>query len=385
MNRCICLLGVLCCVFVTACRPVDRFYPGELWEDKQGVHINAHGGGMLYAEGRYYWFGEYKSEHSNAALKGVSCYSSKDLYHWKNEGIVLSVEEDLAHPLVKGCVIERPKVVYNAKTGKYVLWFHHELRGMGYSAAMAGVAVSEQITGPYRYLGSCRPNAGIWPQNLPSSAADSIDMDLFLHSKSWTSEWMAAVKAGAFVKRDFPGGQMARDMTVFVDEDGTAYHIYASEENLTLQIAELSDDYTGYTGRYIRILPGAHNEAPAMFKKDGMYYMITSGCTGWEPNAARLLSAPSIWGPWIQSENPWQGEKAQTDVSYRTQSTYVFPVQGYEDAFILMTDRWNPNHPSDGRYVWQPIVFEAGKPVLYWQDAWSWQDYVSSKKKTNKK
>lgn len=52
-----------------------------------------------------------------------------------------------------------------------------------------------------------------------------------------------------------------------------------------------------------------HNEAPAIFKKDGTYWMITSGCTGWAPNAARLFSAPSIWGPWKQHPNPCQGEE----------------------------------------------------------------------------
>ena len=30
---------------------------------------------------------------------------------------------------------------------------------------------------------------------------------------------------------------MARDMTLFVDDDGTAFHIYASEDNGTLQIS----------------------------------------------------------------------------------------------------------------------------------------------------
>ena len=105
------------------------------------------------------------------------------------------------------------------------------------------------------------------------------------------------------MKRDLEGGQMSRDMTLYVDDDGIAYHIYSSEENLTLQIAELTDDYQGHSGKYVRLFPGGHNEAPAIFKKDGTYWMITSGCTGWAPNAARLFSAPFIWGPWTQHPN----------------------------------------------------------------------------------
>ena len=41
-----------------------------------------------------------------------SCYSSRDLYNWKDEGIALKVVEgDNSHPIAKGCILERPKVV----------------------------------------------------------------------------------------------------------------------------------------------------------------------------------------------------------------------------------------------------------------------------------
>lgn len=100
-------------------------------------------------------------------------------------------------------------------------------------------------------------------------------------------------------------------MTLFVDDDGKAYHIYSSEDNLTLQIAELSDDYLGHTGRYIRIFPGGHNEAPAIFKKDGTYWMITSGCTGWEPNKARFVFMADSWRPESLSDSRYITEFTQ--------------------------------------------------------------------------
>ena len=31
--------------------PCASFHPGELWPDDKGVHINAHGGGLLVAKG----------------------------------------------------------------------------------------------------------------------------------------------------------------------------------------------------------------------------------------------------------------------------------------------------------------------------------------------
>lgn len=55
--------------------------------------------------------------------------------------------------------------------------------------------------------------------------------------------------------RDMEGGQMARDMNLFVDDDGKAYHIYSSEENSTLHISLLTDDYTNYSATYARFFP----------------------------------------------------------------------------------------------------------------------------------
>lgn len=84
----------------------------------------------------------------------------------------------------------------------------------------------------------------------------------------------------------------------------------------------------------MRMAPAGHNEAPAIFKKsDGTYWMITSGCTGWDPNEARMFSAPGIWGPWTQHPNPCRGEKSE--ITFGGQSTYVLPVPGKKDAFIL--------------------------------------------------
>lgn len=169
----------------------------------------------------------------------------------------------------------------------------------GLSAARAGVAVSDTPEGPYRFIRSGRVNPGCLPADMDEQALATLDtLNAENYQTWWTPQWRDAVSKGLMVKRDLEGGQMARDMTLYVDDDGKAYHIYSSEENLTLQIAELSDDYLSHTGKYCRVAPGGHNEAPAIFKKDGTYWMITSGCTGWDPNEARMFLAPSITGPW---------------------------------------------------------------------------------------
>ena len=341
--------------------------PGRLWLDDRGEHINAHGGGMLYHEGIYYWFGEHKSENSNAAQVGINCYSSNDLVNWKYEGVALPVSDDPKNDIAKGCVMERPKVIYNEKTGKFVMWFHLELKGQGYKAARSALAVSDNVTGPYTFVRSERINKGFYPFDMPEDIR-KLQFDPEKYSTWWTPSWYKAVENGLFLKRDLEEGQMARDMTLFVDDDGKSYHIYASEENLTLHIAELTEDYTGHTGKYIRVAPGGHNEAPTIFKRKGIYWMITSGCTGWEPNAARLFSAPSIWGPWKQHSNPCRGEKSE--ITFGGQGTFVQQVYGKKDAYVFMGDMWRPKFPIDGRYMWLPVKFEKDIPYLEWMDEW---------------
>jgi len=278
------------------------------------------------------------------------------------------VSDDPASDIVKGCILERPKVIYNQKTGKYVMYFHLELKGMGYAAARTGVAVSDKVTGPYKFLKSLRPNAGIFPVNMTEAQRTATITPEDIKGFS-PSEKDSVIADGLYVRRDLKTGQMSRDMTLYVDDDQKAYHIYSSEENKTLHIAELTDDYLDYTGKYYRIDPAGWNEAPSLFKKDGRYYMITSGCTGWNPNPARLLVADHICGPWKRlPDNPAIGADAET--TFHSQSTFILPAPGRKEAFIFMADRWKPANAIDGRYVWLPIVFENGLPVLKWLDEW---------------
>ncbi|WP_324673862.1 glycoside hydrolase family 43 protein [Hymenobacter sp. GOD-10R] len=293
------------------------FRPGELWYDTDGNVINAHGGGILLVGKIYYWYGEKRAQHQE---EGVNVYSSKDLYNWKYEGVALTPSSDPAHDIAVGCLMERPKVIYNKKTGKYVMWFHLELKGQGYKAARAGVAVADKPTGPFKYVSSFRPN-----------------------------------------------GNMSRDMGLYVDDDGTAYHIYSSKENYDLRLARLNDDYLTPTTQD-SMLFSRHREAPALFKKDGKYYLITSGCTGWAPNQASLHVASSPFGPWQLVGDPMSGPNAK--LTFDGQSTYVLPVPGKKDAFIFMADRWNPKDLKDSRHLWLPVQFKAGQPTIDWVPQW---------------
>lgn len=348
----------------------NAFKPGQVWPDTNGTHINAHGGGILTHNDRYYWFGQHMVEGSkgNKAQVGVHCYSSSDLYNWKDEGIALEVSDNPDSEITRGCILERPKVIYNEKTRKFVMWFHLELKGRGYSAARSGVATSDSVTGPYSYVNSFRPNAGIWPLNLdkeyqkPLSENDMKDI-------SFTGGPDQRIVDRNVLRRDHSGGQMARDMTLFVDDDGKAYHIYASEENSTLQISQLTDDYLSYAGRYARIFENRWMEAPAICKRKDRYYLIMSGCTGWAPNAARSAVADSIFGPWTELGNPAIGKNA--DKTFGAQSTYIIKCKDRPEAYIAMFDIWRPENPIDGRYVLLPMDFTEDGFKIEFRSQWN--------------
>jgi hypothetical protein len=350
------LLAAALLAAATCAQADDTFRPGALWPDDKGVHVNAHGGGLLEHDGVYYWFGEHKvaGEAGNRAQVGVHVYSSRNLTDWHDDGIALAVTDDPASDIVRGAIIERPKVIRNPRTGKFVMWFHLELKGHRYDAARAGVAVADRVTGPYVYQGSFRPDAGAWPVDVTPADKDP---------------------ATSILARDHAGGQMARDMTLFVDDDGTAYDIYASEENHTMHVSRLTSDYLRSAGQYARMMPNGDDEAPAMFKHGGKYYLVTSGLTGWAPNAAKSYVADRILGPWKALGNPVRGTPEQQKFTFGGQSTYALTLRRNGcTRHILMFDVWRKTDAIDGRYVWLPVEWEGDKPVVRWRDRWTLDD-----------
>ena len=347
---------------------------GEMMLDTNGVAIQAHGGQIQKLGDTYYWIGEDKTN-DYKPCPGIHMYTSKDLYNWNDAGLVLKtlkeeseMDEDYFKQLygelsddqrkliyedlwqgtdgVNGCVIERPKMLYNKKTNKYVIWFHADgttpssTSGSNYAKAKAGVAISDSPLGPFKLLGTY----------------------MLISDDNYDHSW------------DHVGGHL-RDMNLFQDDDGTAYVIYSSDGNTNTYIAKLSDDYTelsktdgvsvegkDYIVTFIRL----SREAPAMFKYNNQYYMINSGCTGWNPNPANYAIADKVLGKWEVIGNPCVDDGAST--TYDTQSTCVFKIN--EGEYVYMGDRWKSSYLRDSRYVWLPIEFDVG-------------GYISIKKRSN--
>lgn len=413
----------------------DYFSPP--WFDEAGRHVQAHGGQVVPVSAEalgvdagsvvrgeeagqtvYYWYGEDRSN-GYYGSPGVHAYKSYDTMNWVDEGVVLRSVSDAAElesdyfdalydtvdddgapradrvaelnyhlntneAAEHTAIFERPKVLFNEGTGQWVLWWHSDGQrtagGSMYARSMAGVAVSDSPTGPFRMTGVYRmPNRTNYQQCISAAV---------------------------------PG--QARDMTVFQDDDGTAYIVYSSEENRSLYIAELDETYTNVThttdvdmadagqyaedGRYPYLFADGSAgapvrgedfqivrecgvlEAPALFEHGGRYYTVASGATGWAPNPQTYYTADSILGTWIRGvEAGDRHENVAYDAipeggdgllsvgdtrrtSFGSQSTNVLDLGG--GRFVYMGDRWNSG-AANSSYVWLPVTIgENGRAEM---------------------
>ncbi|GGA68107.1 glycosyl hydrolase family 43 [Edaphobacter acidisoli] len=316
------------------------------WRDTAGNLINAHDGGILWADGKYHWYGMALRplpaingpDGGQKTTLGVIMYSSTDLYNWTYEGVVLACSTDPANPLHCPMRFERPKILYNAHTKQYVMWFHY----VGYpgdhgntiGAGDAGVAVSSRVNGPYTFKGYSRP-----------------------------------IDAKGIV----------RDCTLFQDDDGSAYFIYDRDVRepgpgfgRVLHIVKLTDDYLGFSNKWYKIANAERREAPVMIKRNGTYYLITSAETGWKDNAANYYRATNIMGPYTELGNPTSGPYA--DVTYHAQGTWAFSPHGHKHEVIFMAERHITSKMTDSSYIFLPVHFGAKSTLtLPYRTSWQWK------------
>lgn len=101
--------------------------------------------------GIYYWIGEDKSD--GTYFQNINCYSSRDLGNWSFVRSLLTKQGN--GDLGPKRIVERPKVIRNGKSGKWVMYTH--IDDSDYEEAKVGVAESSSICGEYSYRGSFRP------------------------------------------------------------------------------------------------------------------------------------------------------------------------------------------------------------------------------------
>lgn len=300
---------------------LDEFIP---WYDEDGAIINASDGGIIYAEGKYHWYGMALrplpsaggGKGGQSTTVGVVMYGSEDLLHWSYEGGILACSEDPSSDLYAPLRFERPKIIYHEKNRQYVLWCHFVKypgdHGFTEGTGEAGVAVCDTVSGAYTWLKDTRP----------------ID------------------EKG-----------LVRDCTVFQDRDGSAYFVYDRqvEEDRCLHIVKLSEDYLSFTSNWSRLDEAFRREAAALVWHDGYYYMITSGLTSWRANQAKYFRAKELFGPWEDMGDPCIGDDTHT--TFHSQSTCIFKVEGRNDLYIHMAERHNTDNFELCSYIWLPVEF----------------------------
>lgn len=328
---------------------------GEPWLDNRGATIQAHGGGFLQMEDEdgtpiYYWAGEDKT-HNRSSFNGINLYSSKDLVNWKYENTIL--KPDPTNPGLNDNKIERPKLIYNKSTGKFILWGHWETRD-SYSSSQVCVAVSDTVNGNYEFLGHWRPGGTMknWRQQG--------DICYYENDPEKTPIAKELIEAD---------GNPSRDMTVYVDGE-TAYLVSACAADHSIAIYELNEEFTDVApGKEYHVLTGEKLEAPAIVKAGEYYYLIGSGQSGWYPNQGRYAYTKNLADVDSWSEVQWFAN----NTTFYSQPTNIMTLTdpAGKNSYVYMGDRWNPNALRDSTYVWLPLDIDGGKLSMEYLPEWS--------------
>lgn len=353
--------------------------PGQVWLDTEGKRIQAHGGSIITVGDTFYWYGENKENTkpgSGIWHWGVKCYASKDLYNWEDKGIIIPPNTgDETSSLHPAQYMDRPHIIFNKKTGKFVCWLKIMKKD---GAQESTILTADHILGPYTMVRS-----GLRPLNMS-----------------------------------------AGDFDLVVGPDGKAYY-YFERVHSELICADLTEHYTEhytdvtgfYSTHFPNIQPPYVREAPAYFYRKGLHYLFTSGTTGYHPNPSEVACAKTFHGPWRVLGDPHPEDASRT--SYNTQITSVFKHPFKKDLYIALADRWIPELPetageeyyngkqyqktanqfkavfdpdieyaateddhndlkvdtSIANYVWLPIRFEGEMPYLDWKEEWKVEDY----------
>jgi len=340
--------------------------PGKVWYDTNGNRIQAHGGSVMYLDGVYYWYGENKEKTTgdNGIWHwGVRCYTSQDLYNWEDKGLIIPPQtEDPQSSLHPTSMMDRPHIIYNKETGKFVCWLKIMHRN---GPQTETILTADHILGPYEIV-----REGLKPLNMS-----------------------------------------AGDFDLVAAEDGKAYYYFERVHSETI-CADLTADYTDVTGYYSTHFPRKHppyvREATAHFLRKGKHYLLTSGTTGYLPNPSEAAIADTWHGPFQVLGNPHPGDLSRT--SFHSQISSVFKVEGKKDLYIACADRWVPDHmdyeyeeykafyealfdpDATGRpenkfgddsarntsiadYVWLPLRFDGEMVYIDWKEEWRIEDY----------
>lgn len=279
--------------------------------DTDGNPIRTRSGTLRKFGDTYYWYG------SANGFTNQTCYSSKDLLHWTNKGVVLEAPRT-----------NRMDVVYNDSTKQYVMF----LKTGPSDGCELGIATSPTPDGKFTLVGN-----------------------QLVH------------------------GHKIGDMSVWQDDDGKAYLAYVwdsipgansggvSQHALSL----LSPDYLTVSKR-MWLWNAGSREANMLMKRRGLYYYLTSLTLWTTSTATQYYTARDLAGPWTTRLVPMMTPGNTKNNSWDTQCDFVFTFKGPRDTvYMYAGDRWEKPDPARlGDYTWLPMTFTSRDSVVvnYYQD-----------------
>lgn len=275
------------------------------WTDTTGQRILTRSGCLCQFNGIYYWYGG-----NPRGFREQYCYTSTDLIHWENKGVILRHDVDA----------NRIDVLYNEPTKLYVMFLKYNGNGAHFA-----IATSEKPEGPFTFK----------TQTLVDDA-------------------------------------LMGDMSIFKDDDGKAYLCYVSwavGTNAQHGIYLLSADYQKLDKR-IYLWDIRSREAPHIMKRNGIYYYGTSRTAGIQSSGTSYYTATNIAGPWSPAK-PLSTPGSNNSWDSQVDFVYPFPSKPNGTFYMYVGDRWVKNAATgrNGDYIWLPVEFDSDTPsVNYYQD-----------------
>ncbi|WP_171032339.1 discoidin domain-containing protein [Polaribacter aestuariivivens] len=281
---------------------VQSIRNGISWQDTSGNRIKAHGASIIKHNNVFYMVGNDMT--NGNSFTGVNLYSSTDLMNWEFRNTIVdkNTNSDLSNGLR---ITERPCLIYNALTNKFVLWIKYQ--NGSYTNNKAAVFYSDTVDGKYTY-----------------------DREFF------------------------PQGYDSNDSSIFVDTDGKAYYVSTNKANQSLNLYTLTDNYRGAADATV-LFQWQNKEAPVIFKKDNLYYMLSSTKTGWDPNQMQYSTSTSLKSGWSSWKN------VGNRITFDSQPTDVLTITGSAGTnYYYVGDRWKDPELRESKIVIFPLTVGNG-------------------------
>lgn len=248
---------------------------------------------------------QYNIESDKDAMSQIVESTSVDGYTFEGKRVVLTRKEICQGSSDGFCKLEAVSFQQNPQSLEVVMWAHWENK-QDYSQARVAVAFGKP--------------GGDW------------------------------VSGGSFR----PLGYDSRDLSFFIDDEGSGYLISSTSMNTDMNIYQLSSDWHDVASLVTTVLKGQRREAPALIKHENSYYLFTSQAAGWYPSAGQYISATSLSGPWSESRQIGNlaGFGAQSGGVERLGSTWVMRAN-------MWSAQWQDPEPPN-RQIVLPISLSDG-------------------------